>query len=179
MNETGPGETSSAVEASDPAEGVREPGAKRAALLAIAGSSAALALAYGSAFWPGGVPGWAPWLFMAATSVTMVATMALGAARGGRIGALWVPFGLVLVVLLGGFGLALALPPAVDPVAALWLGLPRGAAIVVYGVGLVPYLLVPVAYAWTFDRLALTPADVERVREEALAARSEVGARDG
>jgi hypothetical protein len=148
--------------------------AKRWALAAVALSSAAIGIAYASAFLPGGTPGWAPWLFMAGTSVMMVATMAVGAAGREGIGPLRLPFALVLMVLLGGFGLMLALPPADPADPALWLGLPPRAAVVLYGIGLLPFLLVPVAYTWTFDRLTLRPGDLERVREEALRAQREM-----
>ncbi|TVR65306.1 MAG: hypothetical protein EA422_04520 [Gemmatimonadales bacterium] len=147
---------------------------KRGVLLAVVGSALLIGVAYASAFLPGGTPEWAPWLFVAGMSVMMVSTMALGAAREGSIGRLWIPFGLVLVILMGGFGLVLALPPAdpLDP--ALWLGLPPRAAIVLYGIGFLPFLLVPVAYAATFHEQTLGPGDLERIRDEALAARGEM-----
>ncbi len=150
--------------------------AKRWALGAIVGAALAIGLAYLAAFLPGGSPTWAAWLFMAGTSVMMVATMALGAARNGSIGRLWIPFGLVLVILIGGFGLVLALPPADPADPTLWLGLPPRAAVVLYGIGFLPFFLVPVAYAWTFSELTLGPGDLDRIREEALrAGRGPVG----
>lgn len=122
----------------------------------------AIGAAYGSAFLPGGAPGWAPWAMAVGASVLPVATMVLGAVRRGRIGRLWIPFAFVLAVLVGGFGAALALPP--DTAGAdLWLGLPPRAAIVLYGVGLLPLLAVPLAYALTFDDLHLSEADLARV----------------
>jgi hypothetical protein len=148
--------------------------AHRWALGLIVASALAIGVAYGSAFLPGGTPDWAPWLFMIGTSVIMVATMAVGAARGGSIGRLWIPFALVLVIVMGGFGTVLALPP-VDPVDPdLWLGLPPRAAVVLYVIGFLPFFLVPVAYAWTFDELTLGEGDLERVRDEALRARREM-----
>src|SRR5690606_16562291 len=120
-----------------------------------------------SAFLPGGAPRWAAWAMAAGISVMMVATTALGAARRGRLGALSVPFALVFLILMGGFGVALALPPPGPADATLWLGLPRGAAVVLYGVGLLPLFAVPLAYAVTFDTLTLSDADLERVRREA------------
>ncbi len=145
--------------------------ARRGALLLIVLSSVAIGAGYGAAFLPGGAPVWAPWLFMAGSSVIMVATMALGAAREGRIGRLWIPFALVLLLLFGGFGAVLLLPPADPADPTLWLGLPPRAAIILYGIGLLPFLLVPVAYAWTFEELTLGEGDLERIREEALRAR--------
>ena len=109
-----------------------------------------------------------------ATSFAMVATMALGAARTGRslggLRRLLVPFGLVLLIMLVAFAAALLLPAAGEP---LLLGLPRRAAIVLYGVGVLPVLILPVAYALTFDELTLTEEDIERVREAASRAEPE------
>ncbi len=150
------------------------PDMHRWALGLIVASAIAIGLAYASAFLPGGTPGWAPWLFMIGTSVIMVATMAVGAARGGSIGRLWIPFSMVLVIVMGGFGLVLALPPADPGDPELWLGLPPRAAVIMYGIGFLPFFLVPVAYAWTFDDLTLGEGDLERVRDEALRARGEM-----
>jgi hypothetical protein len=58
----------------------------------------------------------------------------------------------------------------------LFLGLPAGAAIVVYGIGLLPLVILPVAYALTFSAMTLTDADLDRVR--AAGARS-AAERDG
>jgi hypothetical protein len=150
---------------------VFERGPRKWALGAVVVSAVVIFLAYASAFLPGGAPAWAPWLFMAGTSVIMVATMAVGAARHGSIGPLWIPFGLVLLVLLGGFGVVLTLPPADPHDPSLWLGLPPRAAIILYGIGFLPFFLVPIAYAWTFDHLTLGPGDLERIRDEAIRAR--------
>jgi hypothetical protein len=150
---------------------------KRGALAAVAASAVAVFLAYLSAFLPGGTPGWAPWLFMGGASLMLVAMMALGAARNGSIGRLRIPLGLTLLLLVGGFGAALALP-APDPAdPTLWLGLPPRAAVVLYGVGLLPFLVLPVAYAWTFEAQGLAPGEVERIRDEALALRRGSGDR--
>jgi hypothetical protein len=63
-----------------------------------------------------------------------------------------------------GFGAALALPATEGPLSTLWLGLPARAAIVIYGVGLLPIVVLPVAYALTFETQTLSAEDVERVR---------------
>jgi len=144
---------------------------KRAALASIFASVLAIGAAYASAFLPGGAPGWAPWAMGAGIAVLMVATMALGAARDGRLGRLTLPFAGVLVVLLAGFGAALALPPPDPADPTLWLGLPPAAAVVMYGVGLLPLLAVPVAYALTFDEMTLSEEDLARVREASQARR--------
>jgi len=45
------------------------------------------------------------------------------------------------------------------------LGFPLRAAIVIYGVGLVPLVMLPVVYAMTFDEMTLSEDDLARVRE--------------
>ena len=72
--------------------------------------------------------------------------------------------------------LALREPPPVAG-APLWLGLPKGAALVLYGVGLLPLLVLPLAYALTFEGQTLSEADLERVRRAASGLRAaEAGA---
>jgi len=87
-------------------------------------------------------------------------------------GALVAAFALVGVTLAGGFGLALALPAGAPGSEPLLLGLPRRAAIVVFGIGLLPVLVLPVAYALTFEAQTLRDEDLERVRAAGAARRA-------
>ena len=80
--------------------------------------------------------------------------------RGGRGGG-WLAIAVVFVVVGGGLGGALLLPPETEET-PLVLGLPRRAALLLYGAGLLPGLVLSVIYAMSFDRLALSP---ERLRE--------------
>jgi prepilin signal peptidase PulO-like enzyme (type II secretory pathway) len=92
--------------------------------------------------------------------------MALGAARGRNgIGKLRIPLAFVLVVLTAGFCLALGLPANEGPQSILWIGLPARAAIVIYGIGLLPIVVLPIAYALTFDTQTLNQSDIDRVRD--------------
>jgi len=92
--------------------------------------------------------------------------MILGAVRGRMgIGPLKYPFAFVVAVLAIGFCAALAIPATEGPLSKLWLGLPARAAIVIYGIGLLPIIVLPVAYALTFEAQTLNAEDVERVRE--------------
>ena len=92
--------------------------------------------------------------------------MILGAARGRMgIGPLKYLFAFVVAVLAIGFCAALAIPATEGPLSKLWLGLPTRAAIVIYGIGLLPIIVLPVAYALTFEAQTLNAEDVERVRE--------------
>jgi hypothetical protein len=138
---------------------------RRGAVAAIALAACAIAAAYGSVPLTGGTPGWAPWLFVGGIDLLLVALMVLGAARPGRgVGRLAIPFAVTGAILAFGFG-ALLLLPAADPAdPTLWLGLPPRAAVVVYVIGFLPVLFLPLAYALTFDELTLSEADLARAR---------------
>jgi hypothetical protein len=140
--------------------------AKRLSLAAIFASTLMIAAAYGSAFLPGGAPAWAPWGLGLGTAAMMVSATALGAARPAGLGPLRLPFAITFVILAGGFASALLLP-AEGPGDPLILGLPLRAAVVLLGVGILPLLVLPLAYASTFDSMTLSDADLERVRRAA------------
>jgi hypothetical protein len=128
--------------------------------------------AYATAFLPGGAPPVAAWLMLAGMTLVLAGLMVLGARRAGsRFGRLKWVFGFVVAVLLGCFGAALLLPPSEGPASPLILGLPLRAALVMIGVGVLPTLVLPVAYAVTFDEHTLRPADLEAIRRAADAAR--------
>lgn len=134
------------------------------ACLALAAAAVVELAAYASAFSSRGAPAWAPWAFLAGTVTTLVALVRLGAARGGRAArALDLALAVQGTILVAGFGTALVLPP---PTASspLVLGLPAAAAVVIYGVGLLPVLVLPIAYARTFETLTLSEGDLARVR---------------
>jgi hypothetical protein len=138
---------------------------RRAALVALVAGILAIAFGYAAAFLPEGMPSWAPWLLALGIPVALGAIMILGAARGRMgIGPLKYPFAFVVATLMVGFGAALALPATEGPLSNLWLGLPARAAIVIYGIGLLPIIVLPVAYALTFESQTLNAEDVERVR---------------
>lgn len=156
------------IRVTDPDESTRpvpEDTTRRAALVSLFIGIAAIAAGYAAAFSASGTPVWAPWLLALGIPVALVAIMILGAARGRRgIGSLKIPFAFVALVLVIGFGAALALPATEGPLSTLWLGLPARAAIVIYGVGLLPIVVLPIAYALTFETQTLSAEDVERVR---------------
>lgn len=142
-----------------------EDATRRAALVALFIGIAAIAAGYATAFSAGKTPAWAAWLLALGIPVALAAIMILGAARGRHgIGPLKIPFAFVALVLVIGFGAALALPATEGPLSTLWLGLPARAAIVIYGVGLLPIVVLPIAYALTFETQTLSAEDVERVR---------------
>ncbi|MBW3571107.1 MAG: hypothetical protein KY467_08375 [Gemmatimonadetes bacterium] len=144
--------------------------ARRNSLLALFAGTLACAAAYASAFLPGDPPSWSPWALGIGTAVVMVSASALGAARADTgIGRLKLPFAIVFLIVAGGLAAALSMPApdAADP--ALFLGLPAGAAVVLLGIGLLPLLVLPIAYALTFEEMTLSEADLARVREAARA----------
>jgi hypothetical protein len=142
-----------------------EDATRRVARYLIVVSLLGIAIAYAAAFLPSGTPEWAPWLLALGIPVSIGAIMILGATRGRRgIGPLKIPFIFVVVTLAVGFGAALLLPPSESADSTLWLGLPARAAIVIYGIGLFPIILLPVAYALTFESQTLTAEDLEQVR---------------
>lgn len=149
---------------------------RRLALGALIVSIIAIAVAYAAAFRPSGPPIWAAWLLALGIPLSLGGIMVLGAARGGSeagIGPLKIPFAFVMIVLAAGFCGALLLPSTESAASALWLGLPARAAIVIYGVGLLPTIVLPIAYALTFESQTLKAEDIERVRAVARKGGSE------
>ena len=137
---------------------------KRVALVAIVLSTCLIGASYVAVLVLGRTPAWAPWCFMIGTSTVMLGTIVLGAARGrGGVGRLALPFALIYLLLLACFGAALAMPAEAGAEATLWLGLPRRAAIVLYGIGVLPLFLLPIAYAWTFHSMTLSEDDLARL----------------
>lgn len=153
---------------------------RRVARFALIAAICMIALGYASAFTPGGAPAWAPWMLALGIPTALGGVMALGAARGSAgIGQLKVPFVFVFLVLATGFCAALALPASEGPLSELWLGLPARAAIVIYGIGLLPIVVLPVAYALTFETQTLSASDIERVRTLAREIREETDRKGG
>jgi hypothetical protein len=124
---------------------------RRFALGAVIGSVTAIAAMYGLVLLPGDPPALVPWVFAVAVATLVMAIQVLGATAGGRkLGWLAWVFGACFLILAGGLTAAL-LFTNVQAGDRLWLGLPVGAAIVFYVVGLLPMLILPLAYALTFD----------------------------
>lgn len=140
----------------------------RLALAVLTLSCLCIGGCYALAWLPGGAPAWAVWGLSLGGPGALAAMMLFGAARGGRIqSAAAGAIALTFLVLVSAFGLALLLPAAEGPGAVLLLGLPRRTAIVLYGVGVLPLLFLPVAYAASFDAPALSDDALARLRAEA------------
>jgi hypothetical protein len=107
-----------------------------------------------------------------------VSLMILGAVRAGhRLGPLRYALGFLFVDFVLGFGIPLFLSNSVAASEGLWLGLPRTTAIIVYGVGVIPVLVLPLVYAWTFADHTLSQEDIDRVRETTAKSSAEAGAK--
>ena len=133
----------------------------------------AIALSYGAALMPGRAVILAPWLMVAGIAVVLLSLIVLGVRRPGRRlpKAVFAAMGLLLLVVAGGFTAALLLPGK-GTGSPLWLGLPRRAALLVYGIGVVPALVLPICYAWSFESAVLNRADLEKLRSELAALES-------
>ena len=119
-------------------------------LLALAAPAALLAFCLG---WP--------WLGELGGGVVLpLALMILGAARRGRLGRLWLPLLATALVLAAGWAAILALPHGGPDVA----GLPLATALMIFVMIPLPLVVTGLAYALAFDRLGLSPEDLERVR---------------
>lgn len=124
-----------------------------------------IALGYAFVAFRGAASGAASWLLATGIPVSTVAIMVMGAVREGRSWRrLWLPFVLVGFFLTVGFFLALGLPADENVSSRLFFGLPLRAAIVVYGVGLLPIVILPIVYAMTFETQTLNASDLESVR---------------
>jgi len=128
-------------------------------------SAVLLAIGYLGAFLAAPAPDWAIWATAMGTAGAFLSLIALGSARPDERRRIPWGLGLLAVVLCGGFAAMILLPPPDPAEPVLWLGLPRGAAVLIYGVGILPLFLAPVSYALDFERWTLRSEDLERVRE--------------
>lgn len=138
---------------------------KRFVLTLVMLSCATVGVGYAGAFLPGGAPSWAPWCMAIGTNGALMSLMAMGATRRGTLptALIWTFVGM-FALCAGAFSFALAMPAAEGTGGALFLGLPVRTAVLLYGVGVVPIVILPFAYALTFDRSTLSEDDLVRVR---------------
>lgn len=131
---------------------------------AVVGALAIL-VAYLLAFFPAVPASVSPWLMAGGVTLLLTSLLLLGARRRGRRAPIPLVFAIVSVglLILACFGAALLLP-AETPNATLLLGLPRRAALLVYGVGILPFLVLPVAYALSFEATVLSEAELSELR---------------
>ena len=117
----------------------------------LIGGTIAIGCAYVATLAFGAPPPWANWLLALGTASTPVGLFTLGAVtRGVHSRRLALLLGVLFVVLFASFGAALAMAPDEGAGGPLFVGLPVRLAIVFYGVGFVPLLALPMAFAKTF-----------------------------
>ncbi len=137
---------------------------RRVAVGALGVSSFALLVAYAAAWWPGVSPRGVAVLFAGATVAQLVAFVLLGGRRrDGRLGAAWIGVA-ALLLLVGVILIAVSVADVSTAEEPLLLGLPRRAALVLYGVGIAPLALLAGAFARGFAAWAPTDADIARLR---------------
>jgi len=138
---------------------------RRLALFALIIATVAIGAAYALAFLPGGAGKASAFLMAVGIATMAVSLMTLGAVREGeKLGELAGAFAFVFVVFVGGFGAVLLLSDADSAASRLWLGLPLRAAIVIYGIGFLPVLVLPFVYARNFELRTLKPEDLDAIR---------------
>jgi len=143
----------------------------RSSRIALGVGLGLVALGYGSAFLPDVPRTLGAAALLLGTVVALWAMALLGAGVSAPESArrlrapLLLGFGLLLLGIGGGLW---ASDPA--PGDRLWGGLPWPAALLVYGAGLLPLFVVPLAYAWTFDALGMSPREIEDLLARARAA---------
>jgi hypothetical protein len=114
---------------------------------------------------PAPAPRWAPLLLALGANGVIMTLMAIGATRRDTMPrALAWTFVALFVLCAGAFVLALVLPAQEAANGPLLLGLPLRTALVLYGVGVVPIAVLPLAYALTFESSTLSADDLARVR---------------
>jgi hypothetical protein len=139
---------------------------KRLVLSLVVLSCLAVGAGYAAAFLPGGAPPWAPWCLAIGTNGALTSLMALGALRRGRLApALQWTFAGMFALCSGAFAAALTLAANEGAGGPLLLGLPLRSAIVLYGVGIAPMLVLPLVWARTFETATLSEEDLRRLRE--------------
>jgi hypothetical protein len=143
---------------------------RRLALFGLVVSTIAIVTAYALAFLPGGANDVSVLLMIFGIAAMAVSLMILGAVRSGeKLGVLAFAFSFVFLVLMVGFAVVLLMPGGDSATTRLFGGLPPRAAMVIYGIGLLPVLVLPLVYARTFEERTLTEEDLRKVKEAAEA----------
>ena len=109
---------------------------------------------------------WAPLALAVGANGIIMTLMAIGAMRRDTLPpALGLTFAFIFVACAGAFVAALLMTPQEGAGGPLLLGLPLRTAIVTYTVGVLPIVVLPLAYALTFEKSTLSNDDLVRVRE--------------
>lgn len=143
--------------------------ATRVALLLIVSAVLAIAAAYGTTLVLGSAAAFVAPALAYGIGASMTGMFMLGAARNGALRSwLVVVFVAVFLVITGTFWVVLALPANEGAAGILLLGVPRRTALILLGVGALPMLLLPIAYALAFDHDLLDDDEMQRLRNAEL-----------
>lgn len=124
----------------------------RAGLALLAAGTVAVGVAFAGTIIGGATPAWAPWSLAGGSAAASTALFVLGAATRGTLSrGIIALLAALFVVIATAFGAALGMPVNGDAGGRLLFGLPVRLAIVFYGVGFVPLVALPIAFAATFD----------------------------
>jgi hypothetical protein len=139
---------------------------KRLLVRLLVASICLVTAAYAAIFIYPAAPPWASIALAIGANGVVMTLMAIGAVRRDTLprSLVWTFVGIFLVC-AGAFVIALVLPAREGPDGPLFLGFPLRTAIVLYGVGVVPIAVLPLAYALTFESSTLSEDDLRRVRE--------------
>jgi hypothetical protein len=142
----------------------------RVDIVAIFAGMVLVLAAYASAWFAGGAPVWGVVLMIAGSALSMAAMLGLGARNShvARVRARWLVC-FLFVVVAAGFGAPLILP-AETATSPLLFGLPLRAAIEIYGVGILPILVLPWVYALEFRADGLDEAALASLRQRCVEA---------
>ncbi|MEO5799449.1 MAG: hypothetical protein ABIZ70_09775 [Gemmatimonadales bacterium] len=139
---------------------------RRSGLICLTTGVILVGVAY-AATWAAAAPQLAAWAMVIGIALQIAGITVVGGTRSNRPNHLVLIAALFLgTVIVVGFGAALLLPPESASAGPYLLGLPRRAAIVLLGVGILPFLVLPFLYAADFDTDGLDEASLARFREE-------------
>lgn len=139
---------------------------RRLALASVTFGVILVAAAY-LATWAGRVAGPAVWAMILGIALQLGGMTVLGGSHAGpRRKYVTVAALFLAAVIVIGFGSAVLLPPPPTESPSYFLGLPLRAAIVLLGVGILPFFVLPFLYAADFDETGLDDASLDRLREE-------------
>ncbi len=132
---------------------------RNASLVFLTVASLAILVVFLLPDWPaGGV------VFVLFAACFPVALMALGAQRQGQLGPVAPVLAVLLVVLLGSAIGMLLLRGQVESGPWLW-GLPLAATLQLFGLFLLPLIVVSFGYAWTFERWGVRDDELASLRQ--------------
>lgn len=139
---------------------------KSAILAVVFLSLLIVAAGYALSFTSGAPAALAPWCLGIGTCGALMSLMALGAIRRGHITPVlrWI-FGGMFVFCACCFCIPLAMPANEGAGGPLLFGFPLRSTIVLLGIAVVPLLVFPFAWAFTFDSAMLSEDDLRRLRE--------------